>query len=91
MDRASAGGLYNVCDGNPTSMTDYFYRVADWAGLPRPPVLSLDAARGELSAGMMSYMSESRRLSNRRLAEELGVTPRFPTLDEGLRGCARAG
>ena len=87
MDRARAGGLYNVCDGNPTSMTDYFYRVADWAGLPRPPVLSLDAARGELSAGMMSYMSESRRLSNRRLAEELGVTPRFPTLDEGLRSC----
>jgi nucleoside-diphosphate-sugar epimerase len=84
MERADANGVYNVCDGNPTTMTDYFFRVAEAAGLPRPPVVSMADAAAELSPGMMSYMRESRRLSNRRMREELGVTPRYPDLGAGL-------
>jgi nucleoside-diphosphate-sugar epimerase len=87
MDRGPAGALYNVCDGNPSTMTDYFFRVADFAGLPRPPTISLDEAEGKLSPGMMSYMRESRRLSNRKLLEELGVELQYPTLEAGLRDC----
>jgi nucleoside-diphosphate-sugar epimerase len=87
MERGRPGAVYNVCDGNPTTMTDYFFRVADAAGLPRPPVLSLKEAAGTLSPGMMSYMRESRRLSNRRMREELGVTLRYPDLASGLAGC----
>ena len=91
MERAPTGALYNVCDGHPSTMTDYFFRVADVAGLPRPPVLSLAEAQDRLSAGMMSYMRESRRLSNRRLLEELEVRLRFPSLDEGLRDSLEQG
>jgi nucleoside-diphosphate-sugar epimerase len=87
MDRGRNGGVYNVCDGHPTTMTDYFFRVADAAGLPRPPVLSLDEAQEQLSAGMMSYMCESRRLSNRLLCEELGVALAYPDLASGLAAC----
>jgi nucleoside-diphosphate-sugar epimerase len=87
MERADSGSLYNVCDGNPTTMTDYFFQVADEAGLPRPPTLTLDEAQGELSAGMMSYMRESRRLSNRKMLEELGVQLRYPSLARGLPAC----
>jgi len=84
MDNRAAVGVYNVTDGHPSTMTDYFFRVADAAGLPRPPVLSLEAAEESLSQGMMSYMHESRRLSNRRLCEELGVKLRYPNLSQGL-------
>lgn len=84
MDHGAAGGVYNVADGHPSTMTDYFFRVADAAGLPHPPVLSLDEAAESLSQGMMSYMRESRRLSNRRMCEELGVNLRYPHLDAGL-------
>ncbi len=91
MERAEASSLYNVCDGNPSTMTDYFFRVADGAGLPRPPVLALADAAGELSPGMLSYVRESRRLSNRKLVEELGVALRFPTLDSGLEDCFTRG
>jgi nucleoside-diphosphate-sugar epimerase len=87
MERGMSGAVYNVCDGHPTTMTDYFFQVADAAGLPRPPVLSLDEAAGELSEGMMSYMRESRRLGNRRMREDLGVEPRYPDLRAGLRDC----
>jgi hypothetical protein len=33
---------------------------------------------------MLSYLGESRRLSNRKLIEALGVRLRYPTLEEGL-------
>jgi nucleoside-diphosphate-sugar epimerase len=84
MDRAPAGALYNASDGCPGNMADYFNRVADLAGLPRPPVVRLAEADGRLSAGLLSYLQESRRLSNRRMLEELGVRLRYPTLDQGL-------
>ena len=87
MERGADGAVYNACDGNPSTMADYFYQVADAAGLPRPPVIPLAEAQGLLSAGMLSYMRESRRLSNRRLIEELGVSLRYPSLHEGLASC----
>lgn len=87
MERAPAGALYNVCDGHPSSMTDYFQRIADAAGLPRPPEIALAEAAGQVSAGMLSYLRESRRLRNRRLLGELGITLRYPTLADGLAAC----
>ncbi len=84
-ERGRSGALYNASDGHPTSMTDYFYRVADHLGLPRPPCVPADSAESELSPEMLSFLRESRRLDNRRMREELGVTPEFPDLDSGLR------
>ena len=87
MQRGSDGAVYNACDDEPGNMTDYFNRVADLAGLPRPPVISLQQARERLSPGLLSYLGESRRLSNRRMREELQVDLRYPTLAEGLPAC----
>jgi len=36
---------------------------------------------------LLSYLSESRRLSNRKLVEELGFTFKYPTLEQGLPSC----
>jgi nucleoside-diphosphate-sugar epimerase len=87
MARAPAGAIYNVCDGNPTTMTDYFLRVAAAAGLSSPPQIPLAEAPGRVSAGMLSYLRESRRLSNRRVLAELGVRLRYPSLADGLADC----
>ena len=87
MERAPSGATYNVCDGRPSTMTDYFCQVADAAGLPRPPEIPLEEAEGQVSAGMLSYLKESRRLSNRRLLDELGIQLRFPDLRHGLAPC----
>jgi nucleoside-diphosphate-sugar epimerase len=85
--RGRDGEAYNACDGHPGNMADYFNRVADLAGLPRPPVIAGEQAGEQLSAGLRSYLAESRRLSNRKMLEELGVTLRYPSLDEGLPAC----
>jgi len=87
MDSASDDALFNACDGHPSTMNDYFDRLADLAGLERAPVVPLAEAADALSPGMMSYMQESRRLSNRRLVEALGLTLNYPTLADGLPAC----
>ena len=84
MNHAPAGEVYNVSDGQPGNMTDYFNQVADATALPRPPVIPLDAADGKLSPGMMSYLRESRRLNNRKMLSIPGVTLCYPTLKAGL-------
>lgn len=86
MERAPSVAIYNVCDGHPSTMTQYFCQVADAVGLPRPPQIPLADAADRLSPGMLSYLRESRRLSNRKLLDELGVVLRYPTLEEGLKG-----
>nr|CAA6821736.1 MAG: Nucleoside-diphosphate-sugar epimerases [uncultured Thiotrichaceae bacterium] len=81
---APSGNIYNATDGKPSTMTDYFNRVADYAGLARPPQVSLAEAEGVMSAGMMSYLRESRRIGNDKLVRELGVGFRYPSLADFL-------
>jgi len=88
MQRGGDGEIYNVSDGTPGNMTDYFNRVADWAGLPRPPLVPLAESADALSAGMRSYLQESRRLDSSKMRRELGVVLRYPDLASGLEGCA---
>lgn len=87
MDRGVSGRVYHACDGHPGTMAEYFRRLAALAGLPPPPEISLAEAPQRLSPGMLSYMQESRRLSNRRITEELGVRLRYPNLEAGLSAC----
>lgn len=84
--RGKAGGIYNTSDGQPTTMTDYFYRVADALGLPRPPAISMEQARSTLGPGILSFLEESKRLDNRKMLDELGVVLRYPDLASGLAG-----
>ncbi|HJW81611.1 MAG TPA: SDR family oxidoreductase [Acidiferrobacterales bacterium] len=86
-ERGRPNAVYNISDGHPTTMTDYFNRVADVLGLERPPQITLAQARVELGAGMQSYLAESKRLDNRRMREELGVEPHYPDLPRGLAAC----
>ncbi len=75
---------YNISDGHPSTMTDFFFKVADAAGLPRPPILTTQEASAQLSKEMQSYLAESKRIDNTLMKEHLGVVPRFPDLERGL-------
>ncbi len=85
MESAISGEIYNVTDGQPSTMTDYFNRVADYAGLARPPQISMQEAETTLSAGMVSYLRESRRIRHAKMLKELHVTLQYPSLKDGLR------
>ncbi|MDD2769106.1 MAG: SDR family oxidoreductase [Methylococcus sp.] len=88
--RGAADGVYNVSDGHPTTMTDYFYRVADRSGLPRPAAISLEEARRILSPAMLSFLEESKRLDNGRMTRELQPKLLYPDLESGLAACFNA-
>ncbi len=79
--------VINVADGHSTSMTDYYYKIADFAGLPRPTCVPMSQAQEKLSAGMLSFINESRRLSTEKMNKLLDVEIKFPTLELGLEDC----
>ncbi len=79
------GGIYNVSDGHPGTMSGYFFAVADACGLPRPSEITMAEAKQVLTPAMLSYLTESRRLDNGKLLRELGITLKYPTLADGLR------
>lgn len=83
-EKGRGDNIYNVSDGQPGNMTQYFNAVADALGLPRPPSLPMAAAREQLSEAMLSYLTESRRMDNRKLLREFGLTLRYPDLATGL-------
>ena len=87
MSSGRDGECYNVSDGRPGNMRDYFDCVADVFGLPRAPMISLTEGRDRLSAGLLSYLGESRRLDNRKMIEDLGISLRYPDLVSGLAAC----
>jgi nucleoside-diphosphate-sugar epimerase len=82
--RARAQRNINVVDDTELRMGDYFDFAADHYGLPRPPRVARDAAGDQLPLVLLSFMSESRRLHNRRMKTELGLKLRYPTVAEGL-------
>ncbi len=90
MTVAPSGSIYNATDGHPSTMTDYFNQVADFAGLPRPPQIPMAEAGQVMGAGMRSYLQESRRIRNQKMLDELHLQLRYPCLADGLRA-AQAG
>jgi len=86
LESTLARGAYNASDDGPMKMGDFFDLVADRAGLARPPRISREDAARLLSPDLLSFMSESRRLSNRRMKAELGVRLRYSTVQDGVPG-----
>lgn len=79
-----ARGVYNVSDGNDCSLTEYLRLVAQLAGLPMPPEITLEEAQLSCSAEYLSYLDESRHIDNTRMRNELGVQLRYTNLQQGI-------
>ena len=77
-------GVYNASDDSEMKMGEYFDLVADRTGLPRPPRVRRAEALGRIPPVLLSFMSESRRLVNRRMKAELGIRLHYPTVCEGV-------
>ncbi len=82
--RGPAQRVVHASDDTELSMGDYFDLAARLCGLPLPPRITRDEAKCRLPPMLMSFMSESRRLVNTRLKQELRLRLRYPTVAEGL-------
>jgi nucleoside-diphosphate-sugar epimerase len=84
LHRGPSQRVLHVCDDTEMLMGDYFDRAAAICGLPAPERISREQAGQRLSSMQLSFMSESRRLINRRLKSELRLALRYPTIEQGL-------
>lgn len=80
------GRAYNVCDDEACPPQDVVEFGARLLGLPVPPDVPFDAA--SLSPMARSFYADSKRVSNARITQELGVKLRYPTYREGLTALA---
>lgn len=84
LTRARPGRAYNAVDDVPQKMGDYFDLVADRHGLPRPPRIARSEAANVIPENLLSFMSESRRLTNQRIKQELRFRLRYPSVHAGI-------
>ncbi len=83
MYRASSQRVINACDNSDLKMADYFDLVADKMNLPRPPRVDKETLKTMVSPQLLSFMQESRRISNARL-QEIGFQFLYPTVQDFL-------
>lgn len=88
--RGRAQRIYHAVDAHPLKMGDWFDSCADAFDLPRPPRVKRAEAETLLSEALLSFLRESRRLSNARTRRELRLKYRFPTSDDLLREIRQA-
>ncbi len=89
--RSLPGRIYHAVDDSEMKMGEYFDAVADALGLPRPPRLSRRELEQQASPLQLSFMSESRRLSNQRMKSELGVELLYPRVSDALERIRNTG
>ena len=89
MFRGRPNRAYNVSDDAELKMGAWFDAIADAHKLPRPPRVSWDEAESRIAPLLLSFMSESRRLSNARMKRELRVRLRHATPQSLLDDIAR--
>ena len=82
--------VYHAVDAHPLKMADWFDSCADAFELPRPPRVKRAEAEKVMSEALLSFLRESRQLSNVRTTRELRLKYRYPTSDHLLRELARA-
>ena len=74
----------HVSDDAQMKMGDYYALVAQWFNLPQPLRMSFEEIKGHLSPMQMSFLSESRKLDNKRMKKSLGLKLWYPSPKEGL-------
>jgi len=81
--RGGSQRIFNACDDTELKMADYFDLVADNRQLPRPPRVDKETLKTMVSPQLLSFMQESRRISNDRL-REIGFRFLYPTVKDYL-------
>ncbi len=81
--RPNPGRVYNVCDDAAAAPAEVIATACELLGVAPPPLVPIAAA--ELSAMALSFYRDNKRVSNRRIKEELGVALAYPDYKAGLQ------
>lgn len=82
--RPNPGAAYNVCDNNPCPPQDVIAHAARLLGLPEPPAVAFEVVAPTMTPMALGFYSESKKVRNDRIKDELGVKLLYPDYPEGL-------
>lgn len=85
MEKSGTGPAFNVTDNEPAPPQDVVTYAAELLGMTPPVEIAYDEA--QMTPMARSFYGENKRVSNRRVREELGYALRYPTYREGIRAC----
>lgn len=77
--------VFNISDGTPGKISEYLQAVAKVLGEAPLAEISMAEAQQQLSEGMLSYLTESRKISNKKMLDELKVDLLYPNFLDGIR------
>ena len=84
------GAAYNVCDDDPAPPQDVIAHACALLGIDAPPEIPWEQAKATLSPMALSFYADNKRVSNRRIKQELAVSLRYPDYRAGLAAILEA-
>jgi nucleoside-diphosphate-sugar epimerase len=85
------GAAYNVCDDNPCPPQDVIGHAAQLLGMPEPPAVPFEEVAPTMTPMALGFYSESKKVRNDRIKDELGVKLLYPDYPQGLAALLAAG
>jgi nucleoside-diphosphate-sugar epimerase len=83
LDKGRPSHVYNIADDEPVALTDFARELARAIGAPEPRKIPLAFAKATASYGALLTTS-TMSVSNAKAKRELGWTPRYRSIREGL-------
>ena len=80
----AGGAIYNICDDEPAPHHEVVAYAARLLGMEPPPLEPFFEAAKTMKPKAQRFYNESKRVSNARMKEALGIRLRYPTYREGL-------
>ena len=82
IQKPKPGEIYNVCDDEPAPPSEAAEYAFKLLNISPPPLIPLDSA--ELSEIARGFYKNCKRVSNKKIKEELGVKLKYPNYRSGL-------
>ncbi|MDF1668196.1 MAG: SDR family oxidoreductase [Roseovarius sp.] len=83
ISQPNPGAVYNLCDDDAAPPEDVIAYAAELLGAPVPPAVPFEEA--DMTPMARSFYAESKRVSNARIKDELGVNLIYPNYRVGLQ------
>lgn len=85
------GAAYNVCDDNPCPPQEVIGHAAQLLGMPEPPAVPFEEVAPTMTPMALGFYSESKKVRNDRIKDELGVKLLYPDYPQGLAALLAGG
>ena len=85
IEKPNPGSIYNVCDDEAAEQQMVEAYAAELLGIPPPPLIPFESASKHMSPTARTFWQDSRRISNKKIKNELVIKLLYPTFRQGLK------